>query len=657
MFFFNKKKPEEKSANVDIFSSIDQEVSFSRKDYLEAYKKNEWVFSAVKLRAETLAETEIILQKDGEDIDDSPALSVLENPNDFTTQYELFEVTSMHLDLVGQAFWYLNKDDGGQPQEIWSLMPTLVTIKKDSKNYISHYEYQNDGQTQRFEIDEIVHFREADPADYYKAVSPLMAAAKTYDLDQTVTEWNKKSIKNGGISNRIISFVDKISEGSFKKWAKIFKKKYTGEKNAGKTVLLDRKVDVHDPSKTQKDMQLIEMSDSNRDKLLGAYRVPKTLLGLTEKVNRATVEGATYNFQRFVNKPRVKRIVQKLNIDFLNQFKNSENLKFSFIDPVPKDKELNIKSRESDSKIGARSINELREQDGLEPITGGESPLLPSTLSSIENILRGISEEKKIEAQRSKKKSLISPKSKKGIEIYLKRFTKEENALRKKYIEIFNTQEKIVLSNIKRKGKKAIVKAINDPEDVLFNKEAQSKKTALAVSPLIFAIVANEGAEALAEIGLDPGAFVIEADFEKAINRNINRFSAEITDTTYDRLIEELRVGLQNEEGIAGLSSRVETVFNQATDFRSRTIARTETLRATNSAFQEAYKQADIEGKEWVAVEDARLRPSHSAANRQVVKINKRFSVGSSKMRFPGDPSAPANETINCRCRIVAAIL
>ena len=56
--------------------------------------------------------------------------------------------------------------------------------------------------------------------------------------------------------------------------------------------------------------------------------------------------------------------------------------------------------------------------------------------------------------------------------------------------------------------------------------------------------------------------------------------------------------------------------------------------------------------KEWIASFDDRTRSSHSEADGQIVMANDTFFVGGSQMMFPGDPSAPAAEVVNCRCSI-----
>ena len=88
---------------------------------------------------------------------------------------------------------------------------------------------------------------------------------------------------------------------------------------------------------------------------------------------------------------------------------------------------------------------------------------------------------------------------------------------------------------------------------------------------------------------------------------------------------------------------------------RAQRIARTESTGAYNAAGLAALADEGEQQKAWIATEDSRTRPSHAAADRQVVPITQPFEVGTTQLMMPGDPSGLAHETINCRCTMVGA--
>ncbi|QDH93257.1 MuF-like minor capsid protein [Microbacterium phage Cressida] len=54
--------------------------------------------------------------------------------------------------------------------------------------------------------------------------------------------------------------------------------------------------------------------------------------------------------------------------------------------------------------------------------------------------------------------------------------------------------------------------------------------------------------------------------------------------------------------------------------------------------------------KMWVTRRDERVRHAHAAADTQTVPTDQPFTVGGVPMMHPGDRSAPASLTVNCRC-------
>lgn len=83
-------------------------------------------------------------------------------------------------------------------------------------------------------------------------------------------------------------------------------------------------------------------------------------------------------------------------------------------------------------------------------------------------------------------------------------------------------------------------------------------------------------------------------------------------------------------------------------------IARTEATALHAHNQQAAMNEAGVEFKRWVAVRDGKTRPAHARANGQTVPVDSAFVVGGWSMQGPGDPSAPAEQTANCRCVQVA---
>jgi len=61
--------------------------------------------------------------------------------------------------------------------------------------------------------------------------------------------------------------------------------------------------------------------------------------------------------------------------------------------------------------------------------------------------------------------------------------------------------------------------------------------------------------------------------------------------------------------------------------------------------------------RKWVTIKDERTRPSHWKASGQKREGGKKFRLGNTYLMYPGDPTAPIEETANCRCWVEFSIV
>lgn len=113
-------------------------------------------------------------------------------------------------------------------------------------------------------------------------------------------------------------------------------------------------------------------------------------------------------------------------------------------------------------------------------------------------------------------------------------------------------------------------------------------------------------------------------------------------------------IGWQDGETVGVMSDRVQDVA-KAKSKKAASIAQTAITTTVNGGewstmLAIASKFSAITTKEWVATHDSHTRPTHWAADGQVVALNQKFSVGDALLDFPGDPFGALDEIINCRC-------
>lgn len=134
-----------------------------------------------------------------------------------------------------------------------------------------------------------------------------------------------------------------------------------------------------------------------------------------------------------------------------------------------------------------------------------------------------------------------------------------------------------------------------------------------------------------------------------------------VTDATRGILTSEIRRGILTGQTLDQVMYRIGQNLDSGKFMgikqRAETITRTEVNRIMSSSTWQRMQQMSqtVDGlqQQWDAANDARTRPAHHAADGQIVNIDQPFIVAGEELRFPGDPAGSAENTINCRCRVI----
>lgn len=146
-----------------------------------------------------------------------------------------------------------------------------------------------------------------------------------------------------------------------------------------------------------------------------------------------------------------------------------------------------------------------------------------------------------------------------------------------------------------------------------------------------------------------------------AVSNRMVRTPAEV----FDLVASDIAQGAGLGESIPDLAERVAVTLDATATprwaNRATVVARTETLGALNAGRADAFAAYadDAEDRDpddpgfqdmWLATDDLRTRPSHREADGQRVPLGTPFTVGGHSLAFPGDPTGPPSEVIQCRC-------
>lgn len=669
----------------------------TNRDYLDSYEASFLVNICVRKIAEKVANTKFKLYKiTGKEkimeVNNHPLLDLLAQVNPFVTKFEMMDNTQTYIELLGNSYWLkVRGKTSKKPLELWQLRPDWVKIIEDPEKIIKEYQYRlPNGTTQTFQPEDVIQFKQPNPKSALYGLPTVKAAIDVIRTSIYTTRWNMNFFYNQARPDTLVIVKNKMQPEAKKEFKKQWEEEYGGLEKAHKFGLLEGEdVDIKQLNLTMRDMEFSKLRESTTQDILAAFGVPKAIIGL-QGMNRAEAEAQIYVFLSETIEPKIRRIVERLNEFLVPEY--GDNLYLDFVDPTPENREAKTKEYESALKNNWMLINEVRDLENLPPIEGGWNFYLPIAMmpagglkkNDIKNLtIKGIEPKKYYEIKEQKsqealRKKILTGKRKLKLKLQLKKelikmfirkpkekMTKEG---RKAYWrehdkmltgdgKLFAVLTRKLLKKQEERMQEALAsefesRALTKGKYDLVNWEIEDKVFFELSVPVFTDIIERRGKRAATLIGAEE--FALTDRVKKFIDKKAFKFAYEVNDTTKKKLRKTLTEGVKEGEGVKELSKRVADTFNVRRGAETERIARTEVLSASNGADLEAYNQSGVvEKKEWLTTMDDRTRDWHAMMDGEVVGINKKFSNG---LMFPGDPSAPADEIINCRCTTLPVI-
>ncbi len=660
--------------------------TMSATEYVKAYGQIGWLYACVSTRAAAVASTAMHLYKldaksNQTEIFDHPALRLLRKPNPFLTGYKLRLLTQIYMDLTGEAFWVVERDRAGRPWEIWPVNPAYMVAVPDKEDHIKAWVYKSGSERIPIDATDVVHLFYPDPANPYRGIGPAQAAATDLDSNRYAKDWNKKFFYNSARPDALIEFKEVLDEEEYETIVKHWNESHAGVNNAHKVGMLEvgsyKQISVN-----PKDMDFSGLQTLTRDAILSIFGTPKPILGIVEDVNRANSESAEYIFARWTVKPLLDGQQDDLNFSYLPMF-GDDSLEISFDDPTPENRELLLKGwREGHNKW--LTTNEIREQQGMEPLEGGDVIYIPysqvpmgegGTLSDGGKAIQLIPRSKVIKHRFNAVKTWVKTLDKEAYwRAFVVKATENERQLRPAWRRQMDRQLKEILRLLDETPKTLngpgphpldgiLLDTVTPVKDIdlgslldFFSSTEELRRMTSGILPIIERIFGESAQTFFDESGMGLEFDLRNPEVERWINSYVARQIGGINETTRDAIRELIRSGEAEGSSLEKIKESIREYFGDSTERRLNTIVRTEVIGSSNAGTLAAYKQSGVvQRKEWLTAIDERTRDTHMEANGQVVGVNEDFMVGGGAGPAPGNIGL-AGEDCNCRCTLLPVI-
>jgi len=591
--------------------------SWDYEQYLRVYGQVGWLFGVVSVIASSVAEPEwqLMKTKDGksEEVDDHPLLDMWRYVNPFQTRYQFLELLQMYVALVGEAFVVLNFNKRMQPAEMWLAPPQYMKINPSPDRYIDHYTFQRGASQLRLEIPEVVHILCPNPLNPYRGLGAAQSIGVDLSSEMYAARYQNRVFFNDATPAMMIEYPEMPPKDERKDIIEAWNKTYRGWHNARKTGFLWGGAKANTLTMSNKDMEYWRLRKLTADIVLGAYHVPKSIMGMAEVGSRARAEADEYIFAKRVVKPALTRIKESMNEQLLPLF-GDDTLSFTFEDPVPQNREADVMEAKELVTAGIITREEAREELGYDKDAEGTFLLPMATLETPAKAFGGNGSGPVIYR--------ASGDITKGVdvkELAWRKYVIRNEEYEKKFItdfrKLWNGQRDIVLENVKR--------GAASPEKILFDHDAETQRFAEGVTPIMTETFTAAAEATQAELDEKKGllmAKIAAGQQEAALTRQgiLNQAALEWLDTESLQMaklvngttIRELRDILDElfSEGVSmpKIEAGISKFYRNGFIRRARLVARTEIIAASNEGSLQTYEANNVEQSEFYAALDER---------------------------------------------------
>jgi HK97 family phage portal protein len=321
-------------------------------------------------------------------IEDHPFLDLMDSANSYHPGLVTRQLTQVHIDLLGEGYWILERNEFGMPVTTWSLPPSWVSRIPTPSD--PTYEVRFRGWEGSIPQTEIIRFNKPNPQNPYgRGSGTARSLADELETDEFAAKHTRAFFYNRAKPDLLI-FGDGLQKTNTERLEQDWLAKNQGFWKAFKPYFINKKVEVKELTQNFQHLQLVELRKHERDTIVQVFGVPPEILGVIENSNRATIEAADYLFARWVITPRLEFIRTVLQQYLIPEF--DDRLILDYESPIHEDREMILKMARA--APWSLNVDEWRDLMGREPLPDnkGKVHVIPLNMVVTETLEDGLND-------------------------------------------------------------------------------------------------------------------------------------------------------------------------------------------------------------------------------------------------------------------------
>lgn len=616
------------------------------------------------------------------------------------------------------VFIEVMRNNLGKVSSLHLLPPEDTAPIPHKTRFVSGYEVElKNGKKKVLNPENVIWIKNPHPLDPYRSVTPLEAAGVAIEIEQLAKLYNRNFLLNDGRPGGLIVLRGEIEPEDRDELESRFR---GGPRRAGSVSVIssDDGADFVDTGSSPRDMAYQQMRAITKEEILAAFGVPESVIGNASgrTFSNAAEEGRVFwqetmsphltmiatALDALVDKLYISFNTQQVPILILSKQEREQYLLQEFGSALITANEYRtltgrdkVESELADSLLANPSLTSIGNTEkplvlpdpnvaqnpeglpegGQQPNPQGQVPLdvlkgdVPILDSSQDPTIFGDVDPNNLRDVSSATKSDKLPvkDEKRRLEIENPDFehktvweydqkaeasvNKWSEMMEEKLANFFNRQQRVVMEKARSKRVSDALRDGTLSSEMLFDKTVWDRQIDEDLRPII--VGAYQDAAKNSEAASDE---VDQTEAKKLSDEQIER-AQKMNDTTESQIAAAVFTALNLDGSLDEqkkfLYLAVGAIYVDAGTDRKATIAEHEAFTAYNGGTYLAAKTAGEIDKTWLTKLDDRVRKTHRLLHGKTVGFSDTFEGG---LRFPGDPLASPQQTINCRCLLTFSL-
>jgi HK97 family phage portal protein len=341
------------------------------------------VYRAVGLNAGVAASLPLHVYRPGDEgrvkVTSGRAAELLDNPHPDLTPLELWEIVYAHLQLWGNAYLRVLRDELYRDRELWPVHPARVRAGRTSETGTKVYSI--DGGKEVHTDETLLHI----PGfgyDGITGVSPIRVAREGFGLAMAAEQFGARFFGSGSLATGVLQVEQRLKQEQADRLHREWKARHSGMQSAHDIVVLDSGATFNQLTIPPGDAQFIESRRFQTAEVCRMFGVPPFLMFETEKstswgtgLEQQALGWVVYDLRRWLMRIEA-RVTKRIRPQAVYARYAVEGL-------LRGDSAARSAFYTAMIQNGVLSINEVRELEERGPIEGGDIHYRPLNLGAI----------------------------------------------------------------------------------------------------------------------------------------------------------------------------------------------------------------------------------------------------------------------------------